>query len=35
MKINKLIISKLHNEFDYSIDFNSDITFLYGENGRC
>lgn len=33
MKINKLIISKLHNEFDYSIDFNSDITFLYGENG--
>lgn len=33
MKINKLIISKLHNEFDYSIDFNSDVTFLYGENG--
>lgn len=33
MKISKLIIKKLHNEFDYSVNFNEDITFLYGENG--
>lgn len=33
MKIKKLIVSKLHDAYDYSVEFNNDITFLYGTNG--
>lgn len=33
LKITGLKISRLHNYVDYDIKFNSDITFLYGENG--
>ena len=33
MKLKKLIVKKLHDAYDYSVDFNNDITFLYGMNG--
>lgn len=33
VKIVSLEIKKLHDVFDYNIKFNSDVTFLYGENG--
>ena len=33
MKLKKLIVKKLHDAYDYSVDFNNDITFLYGTNG--
>ena len=33
MKLQKLTIHKLHGSYDYDINFNSDITFLYGSNG--
>lgn len=33
MKLQKLTIQKLHGAYDYNINFNSDITFLYGSNG--
>lgn len=33
MKLKKLIVKKLHGAYDYSVDFNNDITFLYGTNG--
>lgn len=34
MKVNKLSIKKLYNHFNYEkIEFNDDITFLYGLNG--
>jgi len=33
MKLKNLYINKLHGVYDYSVDFNSDITFLYGTNG--
>ncbi len=33
MKIDKVIIDKLHNMYDYEVNFNKDVTFLYGANG--
>lgn len=33
MKITNLTINKLHGHLDYSVQFNDDITFLYGDNG--
>lgn len=33
MKITKLTIKNLHGHNNYDVDFNSDITFLYGDNG--
>ena len=33
VKIKKLKIEKLHDYIDYDIEFNNDITFLYGDNG--
>ena len=33
MKITKLEIEKLHEEYDYSIRFDEKLTFLYGANG--
>lgn len=33
MKITKLEIEKLHEEYDYSIKFDGKLTFLYGANG--
>lgn len=33
MKITKLEIKKLHEEYDYSIKFDENLTFLYGANG--
>ena len=33
MKIKKLEIKKLHNLYNYNVEFNSDLTFLYGRNG--
>ena len=33
MKLKTLSISKLYGAYDYEVDFNSDITFLYGTNG--
>ena len=33
MKLQKLIVKKLYDAYDYDVDFNNDITFLYGTNG--
>lgn len=33
MKILRLTITKLYGVFNYDVKFNSDVTFLYGENG--
>lgn len=33
MKITKLIIKNLHNVYNYEVNFNEDLTFLYGING--
>ena len=33
MKIHSLSIENLHGYLNYNIDFNDDVTFLYGENG--
>lgn len=33
MKLKKLEIKSLYGIYDYNIDFNSDITFIYGKNG--
>ena len=33
MKINHFEVYKLHNIYDYDIQFNEDVTFLYGCNG--
>ncbi len=33
MKLQKLTIHKLHGSYNYTVNFNSDITFLYGSNG--
>lgn len=33
VKIKKLKIEKLHDYIDYDIEFNDDVTFLYGDNG--
>ena len=33
MKITKLEIEKLHEEYNYSIIFDEKLTFLYGANG--
>ena len=33
MKLKKLIVKKLYDAYNYSVDFNNDITFLYGTNG--
>ena len=33
MKLKKLSINRLYGNVDYSIKFNSDLTFLYGDNG--
>ena len=33
MKLENLVIEKLHGIYNYDVDFNEDITFLYGSNG--
>lgn len=33
VKITKLTVRKLHGYTDYNVEFNDDITFLYGDNG--
>lgn len=33
VKIKELKIEKLHDYIDYDIEFNDDVTFLYGDNG--
>lgn len=33
MKIKRLIIKKLHKHYDYEVNFNDDITIIYGLNG--
>ena len=33
VKITKLTVRKLHGHTDYNVEFNDDITFLYGDNG--
>lgn len=33
MKLKKLEIKSLYGIYNYNIDFNSDITFIYGKNG--
>ena len=33
MKVKKLLVKKLYGAYDYEINFNEDVTFLYGENG--
>lgn len=33
MKILRLKVTKLYGVFDYDVVFNSDVTFIYGENG--
>lgn len=33
MIINKVLIQKLHGYYDYNINLNEDITFIYGSNG--
>nr|DAG25460.1 MAG TPA: AAA domain protein [Caudoviricetes sp.] len=33
MKILRLTVTKLYGVFDYDVRFNSDVTFIYGENG--
>lgn len=33
MKIESLNIRKLHNLYDYNVQFNKDLSFLYGSNG--
>lgn len=33
MKITSLHIKKLHRHYDYDVEFNRDVTFLYGTNG--
>ena len=32
-KLENLFIEKLHGIYNYDVDFNEDITFLYGSNG--
>lgn len=33
VKISRLTVTKLYRVFDYDVKFNSDVTFIYGENG--
>lgn len=33
MKITRFTIKALHGFFDYDVNLNEDITFLFGENG--
>lgn len=33
MKIKRLIVEELYGHINYDINFNNDITFLYGDNG--
>ncbi|PER69233.1 ABC transporter ATP-binding protein [Bacillus cereus] len=33
VKLVSLYVRNLYGYFDYNIDFNSDVTFIYGENG--
>ena len=33
MKIEKLEIKNLHKLYNYYVEFNPDLTFLYGTNG--
>ncbi len=33
MKLVNLKVFALHGCYDYDVDFNSDVTFIYGENG--
>jgi len=33
MKLINLKIEKLYGVYDYNVDFNTDVTFIYGENG--
>ncbi len=33
MKIEKLEVRKLYGKYDYDVEFNEDVTLLYGKNG--
>ena len=33
MKLKSLSVKKLHGAYDYYVDFNSDVTFVFGTNG--
>ena len=33
MKLKQLCVNKLYGAYDYSVEFNDDVTFLYGTNG--
>ena len=33
MKLLNLFVKKLHGCYDYRVDFNPDVTFIYGSNG--
>lgn len=33
MKLKELQINSLYNSYDYNVNFNSDVTLLYGSNG--
>lgn len=33
MVIKKLVIKQLHGVYNYTVKFNDDLTFIYGENG--
>lgn len=33
MKIKRIEIKKLHGDYDYKIEFDNNLTFLYGSNG--
>ena len=33
MKLTKLVIKRLYSQYDYNVEFNSDVTFLFGSNG--
>lgn len=33
MKLKSLTVEKLHGAYDYYVDFNSDVTFVFGTNG--
>jgi predicted ATP-binding protein involved in virulence len=33
VKITKLLVKGLHGRYDYNVEFNEDLTFLFGANG--
>ncbi|EDS10208.1 hypothetical protein ANACOL_02804 [Anaerotruncus colihominis DSM 17241] len=33
VKLIRLVVKGLHESYDYAVDFNQDVTFIYGTNG--